>query len=244
MEELIFFGLIILLSVAESIARSRKAKAKRESGEPTEAERFEWAQSSPAGPELPTYDDDPSYDDHAQAVEEKPERSTSGESVADVWAEIAGLASGTKESGAAATRPAPRQASPVEEPTPEPQGSRTDARRTPRPSREEESRTLLLARAEAARRRLPESTERGRLPTPRPSATPVTQHRVHLAHVGYGTDPSSRARSEQDGLDPLAEHISENAAAIQSQLRSRDPAALRQALMLQVVLSPPVSLRD
>lgn len=76
----------------------------------------------------------------------------------------------------------------------------------------------------------------------RPSASDG-QHRVHLAHVGYGTDPSTRARSEQDGLDPLAEYLSSDAKAIRKQLRSHEKHALRQAVVLQEVLGPPASLK-
>ena len=68
------------------------------------------------------------------------------------------------------------------------------------------------------------------------------QHQVHRAHRGYGTDPSTRAPSEQDGLDPLAEVLSQDAATIRRQLMSHRAHALRQAVILQEVLGPPVAL--
>ncbi|MDH3205002.1 MAG: hypothetical protein OEO79_00240 [Gemmatimonadota bacterium] len=73
-------------------------------------------------------------------------------------------------------------------------------------------------------------------------ARPVETHRVHRAHAGYGTDPSSRARSEQDGMDPLAVRSSADVLAIRHQLRA-GRHALRQAFVFREVLGPPVSLR-
>jgi hypothetical protein len=66
---------------------------------------------------------------------------------------------------------------------------------------------------------------------------------VHLAHAGYGTDPSSRAPSEQDGLDPLARRLSADQAAVREQLRRRGHHGLRQAVILQDILGPPASMR-
>ena len=72
---------------------------------------------------------------------------------------------------------------------------------------------------------------------------PYQEHRAHRAHDDYGTDPSERAPSEQDGLDPLARHLGADAAAVRARLRSRDTSALRQAIILQEVLGPPAVLR-
>ena len=83
-----------------------------------------------------------------------------------------------------------------------------------------------------------------RVPAGRTRVPSTEPHEIHLAHAGYGTDPSERAKSEQDGLDPLAERLSENAAAIRMQLLSHSRGALRQAVILQEVLGKPVSLRD
>jgi hypothetical protein len=87
-------------------------------------------------------------------------------------------------------------------------------------------------------------------PAPRPQVEyesipkrPVETHRIHRAHAGYGTDPSSRARSEQDGLDPLARTLGLDAAAARSQLKSKGRHALRQAVILQEVLGKPAALR-
>lgn len=75
MEELIFFAVIIFFTILESIARSRKEKqgggiedeAPTRTGqwdEPPESERGEGARRH-GGDRLPTYDQDPSYDDLA-----------------------------------------------------------------------------------------------------------------------------------------------------------------------------------
>lgn len=95
---------------------------------------------------------------------------------------------------------------------------------------------------------------RDRLPAPEPAPppppppvevepVPVRAHRVHRSHAGYGTDPSSRPRSEQDDLDPLKTRISEDARAVRRQLGSRSSSALRRAVILQEVLGPPAAMR-
>jgi hypothetical protein len=89
------------------------------------------------------------------------------------------------------------------------------------------------------------------VPTPAPArpraargpTRPAEKHRVHRSHVGFGTDPSTRPPSEQDGLDPLAGHLGVDAASARRQLLSRDRHSLRQAVILQEVLGPPAALR-
>ena len=73
--------------------------------------------------------------------------------------------------------------------------------------------------------------------------TSKKEHIVHSSHRGYGTDPSSRAPSEQDGLDPLAEHLNEDVEQVHELFLSRDPHALRRAVMLQEVLGLPAAFR-
>ncbi|MDA0328324.1 MAG: hypothetical protein O2958_04875 [Gemmatimonadetes bacterium] len=76
-----------------------------------------------------------------------------------------------------------------------------------------------------------------------PRTTEHGAHKVHLSHAGYGTDPSERARSEQDNLDPLAVVMSQDAAIVRRQLRGHRSHALRQAVILQELLGPPAALR-
>ena len=78
----------------------------------------------------------------------------------------------------------------------------------------------------------------------RSGGTTSRSHSIHDAHIGFGTDPSSRPASEQDGLDPLAEKLSEDAKAIRSMLSSQGRHALRQAVILHEVLGPPAAMRD
>lgn len=68
------------------------------------------------------------------------------------------------------------------------------------------------------------------------------EHRVHLSHTEFGTDPSERAPSEQDGLDPLARALGADPAAARRQLRKDGRHALRQAVIMQEILGPPASL--
>jgi len=235
MEQLIFFAVIIFFSILESVARTRRAKERRESGE-APPERFEWAQTPPWETEqLPTYDQDapydeePSHDDRALATGRPPEPPKPAEppSVADIWAEITGLATEALEKKKEARpRSIPRQSPPL--PTPAPSRD-TDVESpawppptTPGP----------YDRQDAGLQALPEY---------RPSRT-SSQHVVHRAHAGYGTDPSSRAPSAQDGLDPLAAQETATAKAVRAQLHlGRE--ALRQAFVLQEVFGPPLSMR-
>lgn len=73
--------------------------------------------------------------------------------------------------------------------------------------------------------------------------TPEQEHFVHDSHADYGTDPSSRAPSEQDGLDPLAERLGADAGAAHKLLSSGDPHALRRAIILQEILGRPAAFR-
>src|SRR5688500_2159659 len=114
MEELIFFAVLIFFSIIESIARSRKQRrgGGQLPGIPGEAppewdvERAGRPTPRPApGPrprmsEVPSYDDDgsfdaePSFDEVASSEEERRKRAASSESMipADIWEEITGIA--------------------------------------------------------------------------------------------------------------------------------------------------------
>ena len=229
MDGLIFVGVIILISIIESMSRSRKAQRKLQDEAPTEPERFEWAQTPPWEADLPTYDEDSSYDDAEEEDDDAQERPiserpvtapdgaglTGAEVAADIWAEITGLAIGRVEQGPARARSIPRQSPPLPERT---------ARSAPSP------RPLPQPPA-------PEVQDRPGPPRPR------EEHRVHLAHAEYGTAPSERAPSEQDGLDPLSTHLGADLAAMRVRLLSHDASALRQAIVLQEVLGPPAALQ-
>ncbi|MGE0159139.1 MAG: hypothetical protein AB7T31_06960 [Gemmatimonadales bacterium] len=260
MEQLIFFGVIIFLSIVESIARSRK----QPKGGPLpemppewEAERAEQArrQRTPRRPlprtDLPTYDQDTSfdarataeversYDEVASSEEERRKRMASSESMIpqDLWEEIAGLAQAKVDRPAPGQRPAaPKRPQP-------PVQQRTQPRTVPKPQRP-------VQRGGATQPTSPLAKPRAQTP-PRPvlprAAEPAVEgaaaHAVHLSHAGYGTDPSGRAPSAQDGLDPIVRALDPDAAAVREQLRAGGVHALRQALILQEVLGPPASTR-
>lgn len=216
MEELIFFGILILFSILESISRKRKAKARGDVEEPGELEAPEWRPHPSWDDELPTYDADGSYDDAAEEAGPHPDRARGG-SAADLWAELAGLATGTPE---ARTRSIPRQSPPLPDALP------VEARQQP----------VLAERLSAVPRRL------ARYPH-EPVATEA-EHPVHRAHLGFGTDPSSRAPSEQDVLAGLPPPRHARSVAVRAQLRSHKASQLREAILLKEVLEPPVALRD
>ena len=235
MDGLIFFAVIIFFSIIESISRSRKAQRKREGEGPAEPELFEWAQTPQERADLPTYDDDRSYDEAHEGDDDDPREPapdgvgmTGAEVAADIWAEIRALGLGAIEERTEPTPSIPRQSPPLPVPLRPAESARTPRpaplpRPLPKPSAKEEGRA---------------SAREGR-GAPRPHQ----EHRAHRAHEDYGTDPSERAPSEQDGLDPLAEHLGADAAAVRAQLRSHDASALRRAIILQEVLGPPAVLR-
>lgn len=243
MEELIFFGVIILFSILESIARSRKARSGGDvemEGLPDPRQEAEWEmrRPMPEPDEVPTFDEDPSYDERAgaggspTARRDAPmpmrNRGSAAETMlpAELLEELAELA------GRAESRRSREQARPVESPR-----HGETRKKSPR-----------LPDADEWRRRhgVP-----ARIPTRAPIPSPPTEaveerpaHVVHQSHRGYGTDPSERARSREDAPDPVPDTISEDAAAIRRQLQSRSPSALRQALILQEVMGPPAAMRD
>jgi len=272
MEELIFFAVLIFFSIVESIARSRK---QRKGGGPLPDVPPDWEQewerqsrAEPAGqsprprprlpqqgrPEVPSYDDDesfdartsaeegrsfevrssseaePSFDEAASSETERKKRAESSESMipSDIWEEIAGLA---REAKVELPLPPPR---PKPQPKPRPTGQRREL--PPEPRR---------AQPRPASVKLPPLRTRPTPPSPiaEPALEGTAAHAVHQSHTGYGTDPSERARSAQDGLDPLARLLDADAAAIRQQLRSKGAHALRQAMILYEVVGPPVGSR-
>ena len=227
MEEFIFFAVIIFFSIIESIARSRKQKRAGELPEgslPDMPVPAEWEPELPDF-ELPTYDADPSYDDQVAerpsssggATRPRAERSSSEEMLpGELLEELARLA-GRAPEPTARTLEVPKESPPLPHPVP------TRAARTPR--------------APPVVRPLPQRAVPNR-------TSSRGEHRIHQAHAGYGTDPSTRAKSLQDDLDPLAQYLGKDAKAVRSQLRSKKTSELRQAFVLGEVLGPPVGMRE
>jgi len=249
MEQLIFFGLIIFFSIIESVARSKKKKGQGplpeippELGQPTRAERRPRSRPQPRPTEIPSYDADPSFDDEGvrnaeasfdeskarDALEKGRTRSSESMIPAEIWDEIAGMTREPARQEPSAT-PRPR---PTPQPKPAPGPKRAPSPQRPRPSAEP--------------RRAPQPTPPAKRATILASeAAPegVAAHAIHRSHAEYGTDPSARAPSAQDGLDPLARVLGEDAAVVRGQLRSHGARALRQAVILHEVLGPPAADR-
>jgi hypothetical protein len=262
MEELIFIALIFFFSIIESIARKRKKTGTGSPELPGEWEPVEdesWRQKRtqeddprmgrrpgalgqargglPAGAQrrgstptmYDTYDAEPSYDD--EATEQ---------------------AAGSREGLPGRARPS---------------GAGSEVRRAQPTSSEGMIRADLwkelekLSRGTGVQVPAPKPKPAPRLPVPtsRPQPTPAQRtpalarptavprraegHRIHEAHAGYGTDPSERPPSPHDRIDPFARTLSADAAAVHRQLQGHDRHALRQAMILQEVLGPPVALR-
>ena len=254
MEELIFFAVIIFFSIAESIVRKKKAGRTEGSGgasrpdpsEPLE-QQFEWTNNPP---DLPTYDGDPSYDegpsyDEQLSYDERGEgapqprhaapsemsRSSSADTMlpGGLMEELADLVvvraeqEWVRRSGVQRERARTVKTSEQSPPLPAPTRTSSSRTRVPAPPRSRTPRSKVVGRS---------------------AGRQGSEHPVHEAHAGYGTDPSERARSEQDGLDPLKWELSKDARAVRAQLLSHGDSGLRQAVILQEVLGPPVSMRD
>lgn len=189
MEQLIFVAIIVIFTILDSVARTKKKRQMR-GPLPAPDAPHQWEDEEDGRDGQPSLGDVELEREAAvtQAAKRPAPQTSEGMVPADIWAEIAGLAKGRIP-----TPPAPK-------PKPEP-----PARSVPR--------------------------------------RPVETHRVHLSHTGFGTDPSTRARSEQDGLDPLAKALGVDASSARHQLLSRNRHALRQAVILQEILGTPAALR-
>jgi len=204
MEQLIFVAIIVIFSILDSVARTKK---KRQGGgplpPPEEWEPAEWEPEEERAEEVKPL---PEYTQPYGSAEESKRpapKGSEGMIPQDLWEEIAGLARGRIPQQPPAPKPAPPRPAPPRSAPPRP-APRTEA-----------------------------------IP-----ARPVETHSVHRAHEGFGTDPSSRARSREDGLDPLAFKLGVDADSARHQLLSRDRHALRQAVILQEILGPPAALRS
>jgi hypothetical protein len=72
-------------------------------------------------------------------------------------------------------------------------------------------------------------------------AVVVAEHSPHLTHPKYGKPVHDRVTGLGD--DPRARGLSADSKALRSVLRGGG-AGLRQAVLLQEILGPPVSLKD
>ena len=213
MGELIFFAVIVLFSILEAVAKRRKQREdggdEGETWVPAPVER----QPRPKPERRPRVERGSSSSTDRGMPERGAGREERSETMipADLWEEIAGLASGQT----------PRH-------RPEPRDMDTEEARSLEP--------LEVERIEDDIRPVRSYTG-ARVPTK------VDAHPVHRSHVGYGTDPSKRAPSEQDWRPAVRGN--RNAKRVRAMLRgSEGTDALKQAVILREVLGPPVSMKD
>lgn len=214
MEGLVFLVVIVVFSILESVLKKRKAAQARLHGEAPEDDLH-----APTYDAHPSYDDDASYDD-GPSYDEGP---SYDDQIDDDVPEYS-------NQYRAVSRPTPTPAPPtplIPKDIWEEIAGLVSGVQPPAPT----------APPEPGR----ESVALARTPTVQPA--PKQEHVVHRSHAGYGTVPSSRAPSEQDGLDPLAEHISADVGAAHKLFLSRDPHALRRAIILQEILGRPAAFR-
>lgn len=238
MEGLVFVVVIVLFSILEGVLRKQKARQGL-SGPTSEEGQYDPALEdehrsiydampsyNPPGSDSdrlsyddrPSYDDQPSYDDRPSYDDQSDDDGIPGEPL-------------PRYSGryGAVSRPsssAPETMTPKELWDEIAGLASGRAARSPAPARPPRSETRAVARQASYQ------------------PAPKQEHMVHRAHVGYGTDPSSRAPSEQDGLDPLAQRLGADAQAVHAIFEGGDRHLLRQAIILQEVLGPPAAFRE
>lgn len=250
MEELIFFGIIILFSIIDSIAKSRKAKRAGKQPQTSERqapehERAGWRgdgdeerpshDSGRRYEPAPTYDTEPTYDDaervHEEVVtyddiaadrpDERPAREEARPSAAGM------IPSDLWEEIAGLAR--------------ESSGVKTEPARQ-RPSRPAPRAPSRLPSKPPVPAKAPAPSK-----SPTPSKSPVPSgpeiHPIHLTHTDFGTDPSERVRSVLSAARLDERTVSRDVRAVRAQLGG-DTHALRRAMILHEVLAPPASMRS
>ncbi|GMV04228.1 MAG: hypothetical protein AMXMBFR53_05090 [Gemmatimonadota bacterium] len=248
MEQLIFVGIIVLFSILEAVARKGKERQGGGGDLPVPEEEARPAPRPRSAPETrsrpapassgpPAYDHDASYDDKVEGRPTRPRPTSEGLIPAEVWDEIQRMARGEAPVEAPPPPPPPRPRPPPAKPSPRPGGAPPARRTPPKPA---------PARGVPTARRVPAEVSR-----PVPAGKPETvdagalegspDHAVHLSHAAYGTPVAGRLT----GFAPEASgrRASREAGAARELLRG-GPARLRQAVILQELLGPPLALRD
>lgn len=235
MGELVFFAVIILFTILEAVAKRRK---QREGGEDGGDEGESWTPAPVERQPRPKAERRPRVERGSSSSTDRgmPERGAGREErsetmiPADLWEEIAGLAAGEPRS-----EPSPRG-----EPKPVPSRRPESAPRRWKPGPfDDEAASLETLDVE----RIEDDIRPVRTYTGKRVPSSVDAHPVHRSHIGYGTDPSERAPSEQDWRP--TDRGNRNAKRVRAMLRgSEGTDALKQAVILREVLGPPVSMKD
>jgi len=232
--ELIFFVLIVLFSILESVARKRKEG--QEKGGGAEERRGDGGSGRPGrqrGGERSA------PDPHSEREGAPVSEDSTGMIPDDLWAELEDmLGAGSRQPGGEEGREvgsldpggAPSSA-PGEEAEPVGYADRTS------PSPSEPSPRPAGVPSTATSRKAP------RPPVGLPS--PGEPHPVHRSHIGFGTDPSERAAVEAAAAptakSPLQHEKTDRLRAVLRGERGRE--AVREAVLLREILGPPVALR-
>lgn len=223
MGELIFFAVLILFSILESVARKRN---QQEGG--GEEDPMAGAESRPSRREGRPDRPETTVPSGGQGSRDSAETMLPS----DLWEEIAGLAAGRLPQ----TPPEPVRRRP--EGPGRGQGRRPKGRRP----RTAESRGASME-AERRRRAAAEPARTPEVDSGRWTPSTTGAHPIHSTHRDYGTDPSERPASEQDWKPTVVGN--ENAKRVRALLRGSGGAdALKQAVMLQEILGAPASMKD
>ena len=250
MEELIFFGIIILFSIIDSIAKSRKAKRAGKQPQTSERQAPERERPGRAGwrgdgdeerpshdsgrryEPAPTYDTEPTYDD-AEWVDEEVV------TYDDIAAERPDERPAREEARPSAPGMIPSDLwEEIAGLARESSGVKTE------PARQLPSRPAPRPPSRAPARLPSKRPVPAKAPTPSKSPVPSVPeiHPIHLTHTDYGTDPSERVRSLLSAARLRERTVSRDIRAVRAQLGG-DTHALRRAMILHEVLAPPASMR-
>ncbi len=243
MGELIFFGILLLVSLLESIARTRKQKRAEQGEDGEEAVGGAPPRERPRAGRAERAEERHTPEERRSAAEMLPR---------ELWEELAGLAGGGATT--AERRPAPEPHPPAPrrfpQPVPEPGRFPQPAPR-PRPAPSPEPAAPPVPRPAASREprfgkggpatpRFPVEGSRDLRRSEIYGGDLTESHPIHQAHRYYGTDPSSRPAT----ADPVAAPTSAHRDHVRSVLLGEaGPEALRRAFVLQEVLGRPVSMR-
>ncbi|MDH5760891.1 MAG: hypothetical protein OEZ65_15000 [Gemmatimonadota bacterium] len=214
MEELIFFGVFILFSILDGVARSRKKKAGAQVEEPGASVPLprEWGRTIEEDDDeiIGTYDDDV-RDEVAVATRSGPPEGSEGLVLGTLWEELERLSRGEVGRPQAPARPRP---APSREPVFVPEEPRVRS-------------TERVITPEVVDSRALEALHAG--------------HAIHKTHPRMGTPVASRL-SALDTPEDHRPRRSRAAGSLREVLRG-GRMGLRQAVLLGEVLGPPVGLR-
>lgn len=219
MEELIFFGVLILFSILDAVAKKKRKQQmeaeEAEAGTPEDGSGRWEGMSTYEAPEIEADGRDTTLSPYAGPSADDGPGGGSGGSEGlvprDIWAEIGALARGERP-----TVPGPGSDDPWAGPSAaEPEISRSDV-----PA------TSPIRRSQVGRR------EVGR-------GGGVADHPIHRSHADYGTDPSERASVPATVSGGPGREVRE----VRRALVEGGRGAARRAVILHEVLGPPLAYR-